>query len=79
MVVLKVGKCPTDGLSLTNKVIVNSGDQQGVLRGSQHVVVQTGGGAFLFSLEANDGVPPGFLGFSLPQRKWAVLSLNQVH
>ncbi len=77
MVLLKVGKCPNDVLSLSNRVIVNPSDQQNALRGSQHVSLQAGGGTFLFSLEPNEGVPPGFLGFSLPQRKWAVLSLNQ--
>lgn len=39
--------------------------------------VSTGPGQnFIFSLKF-DKVNPGVLGFNLPQRKWATLSLNQ--
>jgi hypothetical protein len=78
MVMMKAGKCPTDALSLSNRVVVHSVDHQGHLRGAKHVMVGTAAGKFLFTLEANDGCVQGQLGFSLAQRKWAVLSLNQV-
>lgn len=78
MVRMKCGKCPTDVLSLTNRVVVTPADRQGLLAGARHVVVQTGPGAkFIFTLEEDNGVGQTSLGFSLPQRKWAVLSLNQ--
>ena len=40
--------------------------------------MRTGPGQhFVFSVEPDDGVNPGTVAFSLPQRKWATLSLNQ--
>ena len=128
MVQMKVGKCPTDTLSLTNKVIANPNDQANLLKGSQHVMIATGPGEkdsatktiahqimrvsthlliqvrglsspwplirrFVFYWHTHTlslkpwthhhdrmyclQVPPGYLGFSMPQRKWAILSLNQ--
>ena len=78
MVQMKVAKCPTDLLSLKNRVIVNPGDQAKTLHGAKHVSISTGPGQrFVFSLEPSPEVNPGTLGFSTPQRKWAVLSLNQ--
>ena len=78
MVVMKVGKCPTDELSLTNRVIINGNDHNSAFRGSSHIQISTGPGSkFLLTVEVDNSVPSGYLGFSLPQRKWAVLSLNQ--
>ncbi|XP_060528083.1 vesicle-fusing ATPase 1-like [Cylas formicarius] len=74
MAVFKVTKCPTDELSLTNCAIVNDNDFPGV----KHIRINTGGGQnFVFSVKTHPGVPRYHVGFSLPQRKWAVLSLNQ--
>ncbi|XP_028131583.1 vesicle-fusing ATPase 1-like [Diabrotica virgifera virgifera] len=74
MAVFKVAKCPTDELSLSNCAVVNDGD----LPGAKHVKVNTGGGQnFVFSIKAHPSIPRYHVGFSLPQRKWAVLSLNQ--
>ena len=43
-----------------------------------HIDVRTGPGQhFVFTLETDDNVAPGTVAFSLPQRKWATLSLNQ--
>ena len=78
MVQMRVAKCPTDVLSLKNRVIVNPADQANLLHGAKHVSITTGPGQrFVFSLEPSPEVNPGTLGFSTPQRKWAVLSLNQ--
>ena len=75
---MRVAKCPTDVLSLKNRVIVNPADQANLLHGAKHVSITTGPGQrFVFSLEPSPEVNPGTLGFSTPQRKWAVLSLNQ--
>lgn len=90
--VYKVTKCPTDDLSLTNCAIVNDGDLPGakyvflaLLPTQQinnwnfrHIRVHTGGGQnFIFSIKPHSSMPRYNVGFSLPQRKWAVLSLNQ--
>ena len=56
MVRMKCGKCPTDVLSLTNRVVVHSADHR-QLGGARHVAVQTGPTTkFLFTLEVDDGV-----------------------
>ena len=78
MVQMKVAKCPTDVLSLKNRVIVNPADQANLFHGAKHVSISPGTGQrFVFSLEPSPDVSNGTLGFSTPQRKWAVLSLNQ--
>lgn len=44
----------------------------------RHIKVNTGGGQnFVFSIKGHPSIPRYNVGFSLPQRKWAVLSLNQ--
>ncbi|KAG5884302.1 Vesicle-fusing ATPase 1 [Gonioctena quinquepunctata] len=70
----KVTKCPTDELSLSNCAVVNDND----FSGAKHIRVHTGGGQdFVFSIKGHSSIPRYNVGFSLPQRKWAVLSLNQ--
>lgn len=72
----KVAKCPTDDLMLTNCAIVNSADFN--LNNTKHIKVNTGGGQnFVFTIKNHAEVPRCNVGFNLPQRKWAVLSLNQ--
>ena len=40
--------------------------------------MRTGPGQhFVFTIETDENVSPGTVAFSLPQRKWATLSLNQ--
>ncbi|XP_074031518.1 vesicle-fusing ATPase 1 [Leptinotarsa decemlineata] len=74
MSVFKVAKCPTDELSLTNCAVINDND----FPSAKHIRVHTGGGQdFVFSVKSHSGVSRYHVGFSLPQRKWAVLSLNQ--
>ncbi|KAJ8984991.1 hypothetical protein NQ317_016902 [Molorchus minor] len=74
MAVFKVTKCPTDELSLSNCAVVNDAD----FPGTKHIRVHTGGGQnFVFSIKPHPSIPRYNVGFSLPQRKWAVLSLNQ--
>ena len=48
------------------------------LQSCPHIDVRTGPGQhFVFTVEPDDKVGPGTVAFSLPQRKWATLSLNQ--
>ncbi|KFM67260.1 Vesicle-fusing ATPase 1, partial [Stegodyphus mimosarum] len=74
--VLKVAKCPTEALSFTNCAIVNENDFP--LDKVRHVEVTTSTNhKYVFTLKSYPGFPSGQMGFSLPMRKWAELSLNQ--
>lgn len=72
---MKASRCPTDELSLTNCAVVNKDDFPDDVK---HVEVSTGPSQhYVFTVRSHPEVPRGTLGFSLPQRKWATLSLNQ--
>uniref|UniRef100_A0A4W4GFT9 Vesicle-fusing ATPase n=1 Tax=Electrophorus electricus TaxID=8005 RepID=A0A4W4GFT9_ELEEL len=67
-------RCPTDELSLTNCVVTNEKD----FKSGQHVTVRTTPThAYVFTVKTHNSVVPSTIAFSLPQRKWAGLSLNQ--
>ncbi|XP_044754497.1 vesicle-fusing ATPase 1-like [Coccinella septempunctata] len=71
----KVTKCPTDELMITNCAIVNERDFSA---STKHIKVGTGGGqGFVFSIKSHSEIPRNNVGFNLPQRKWACLSINQ--
>uniref|UniRef100_A0A8C2V7R2 Vesicle-fusing ATPase n=2 Tax=Chinchilla lanigera TaxID=34839 RepID=A0A8C2V7R2_CHILA len=71
---MQAARCPTDELSLTNCAVVNERDFQS----SQHVVVRTSPNhRYIFTLKTHPSVVPGSIAFSLPQRKWAGLSIGQ--
>lgn len=71
---MQAARCPTDELSLTNCAVVNEKDFQS----SQHVVVRTSPNhRYIFTLKTHPSVVPGSIAFSLPQRKWAGLSIGQ--
>lgn len=73
---MKVTHCPTDALSLTNCAIVSPADFDA--KKIKHIVVKTTPSqSFVFSIRVHTDIKPGGIGFSLPQRKWAVLSINQ--
>ena len=71
---MKVSKCP-ESQSKTNRAIVSPADLAAL--GAPHVEVRTGAGSFIFSLAADASIASGEIGFSMPQRKWAQLSVNQ--
>lgn len=74
---MKTSKCPTDELSLKNRAIVNPNDFS---LEDKYIDVCTGPGQhFIFAIECSLEVPKGCVGFSLLQRKWATLSINQVN
>ncbi|KAF8773663.1 vesicle-fusing ATPase 1-like [Argiope bruennichi] len=74
--VLTVAKCPTESLSFTNCAIVN--EKEFPLDKVRHVEVTTSSNRkYVFTLKGCAGFPSGQIGFSLPMRKWAELSLNQ--
>lgn len=73
---MKTSKCPTDELSLKNRAIVHPSD---FLHEENYIDVCTGPGQhFIFAIERSQEVPQRSVGFSLLQRKWATLSINQV-
>ena len=73
---MKATKCPTDELSLKNRAIVYPTDFS---NNENYIDVSTGPGQhFIFAVERSPEVPPRSVGFSLLQRKWATLSINQV-
>lgn len=79
MMRMKAGKCPNEMLSLTNKVILNPRDVDN-LQGAQHILVASGPAEnqqHIFSVAPNDQMLAGYVGFSLPQRKWASVDVNQ--
>lgn len=69
-----VVKCPSDAASLTNRAIISTGDKTEVTR---HVLVRNSAGSFVFTTEEDPSLKPGTIGFSLPQRKWARLSIGE--
>nr|CAD7449999.1 unnamed protein product [Timema bartmani] len=72
---MKVSRCPTDELTLTNCAAVNRADFPDEVK---HVEVTTGPSQhFVFSIKFHNDVPRGTMGFSLLQRKWATLSIGQ--
>lgn len=73
---MKAAKCPSEELSLTNCAIVAPQDFN--TQDVKHVAVHTGPGhKYIFTIRPDKSMKSGYIGFNLPQRKWAVLSLNQ--
>ncbi|KAF4115991.1 vesicle-fusing ATPase [Onychostoma macrolepis] len=71
---MQAARCPTDELSLTNCAVVSEKD----LQSGQHVTVRTTPTyKFVFTVKSHHSVLPGTIAFSLPQRKWAGLSIGQ--
>lgn len=72
---MKATKCPTDELSLTNRAIVSPADFTDDIK---YIEVSTGPGQhFVFAIHRAPEIPRLSVGFSLLQRKWATLSINQ--
>ncbi|KAM6914342.1 vesicle-fusing ATPase [Lycodopsis pacificus] len=71
---MQAARCPTDELSLSNCAVVSEKD----LQSGQHVSVKTTPNhKFVFTVTTHHTVAPGSIAFSLPQRKWAGLSIGQ--
>uniref|UniRef100_A0A3P8Z4B2 Vesicle-fusing ATPase n=1 Tax=Esox lucius TaxID=8010 RepID=A0A3P8Z4B2_ESOLU len=74
IVTMQAARCPTDDLSLTNCAVVSEKD----LQSGQHVTVKTTPThKFVFTTKTHHAIVPGTIAFSLPQRKWAGLSIGQ--
>ncbi|XP_070975083.1 vesicle-fusing ATPase [Oncorhynchus clarkii lewisi] len=71
---MQAARCPTDELSLTNCAVVSEKDPQF----EHHVTVRTTPThKFVFTVKTHQSVVSGTIAFSLPQRKWAGLSIGQ--
>uniref|UniRef100_A0A915AY58 Vesicle-fusing ATPase n=1 Tax=Parascaris univalens TaxID=6257 RepID=A0A915AY58_PARUN len=73
---LKVRKCPTDDLAVTNCAILNANTFNST--GTKHLLVKTGPAhQFVFSIKNHPSMRADEIAFAMPQRKWATLSLDQ--
>ncbi|XP_062330472.1 vesicle-fusing ATPase-like isoform X2 [Osmerus eperlanus] len=71
---MQAARCPTDELSLTNCAVVSEKGPPF----EPHVTVRTmPTHKYVFTVKTHHSVEPGTIAFSLPQRKWAGLSLGQ--
>ncbi|KAM9773448.1 vesicle-fusing ATPase-like [Syngnathus typhle] len=70
---MQAARCPTDKLSLTNCAVINEKEPQL----EQHVTVRNLTHKYVFTLKTHPSVNLGSIAFSLPQRKWAGLSIGQ--
>ncbi|XP_076008068.1 vesicle-fusing ATPase-like [Genypterus blacodes] len=71
--VMQAVRCLTEELSLTNCAIISE-KEQGI---EQHVTVRNLNHKFVLTLKTHPSAEPGTIAFSLPQRKWAGLSIGQ--
>ncbi|KAF7665054.1 hypothetical protein LDENG_00157390 [Lucifuga dentata] len=71
--IMQAARCPTDELSLTNCAVISEKEPQV----EQHVIVRNLTHKFVFTLKTHPAVVTGTIAFSLPQRKWAGLSIGQ--
>ncbi|XP_076057708.1 vesicle-fusing ATPase 1-like isoform X3 [Oratosquilla oratoria] len=70
---MKVTKCPSEDLSLTNCVIVNENDFTQKIK---HVSVMANAQKFIFTVRIDPRVKQGQMGFNAIQRKQAQLTLD---
>ncbi|MEQ2278607.1 hypothetical protein AMECASPLE_000643 [Ameca splendens] len=69
---MKAVRCPTEDLSLTNCAVINEKEPNL----EQHVAVYSNKQEFVFTLKTHPEVSVGSIAFSLPQRKWAGITLG---
>ncbi|XP_018495179.1 vesicle-fusing ATPase 1 [Galendromus occidentalis] len=73
---LKAEKCPVESLSMTNCVILNPRDCPD--EKCRHVLINSSGRGYVFTIQTSDQMKPGCMGFSLIMRKWAEMSIGQM-
>jgi len=73
---MKAGKSPNEGLSLTNRVVLNPRDHA-ALGEKRHVqIVLPNQNGYIFTVERNDSMQAGQVGFSAVHRKWGAIDVN---
>ncbi|CAG2173960.1 unnamed protein product, partial [Oppiella nova] len=74
----KVVSCPSDQMSYTNRVVVNKADYPLYDKNRNVEITTSRNQKYVFTLEAIDAMARGTMGFNMPMRKWAELSINEV-
>lgn len=69
---LKAIKCPSDALSLTNCAVINPREFDNV----RHLEIIGQSSSYIFTVRTDSLCPLGQIGFSAPQRKWAMISVD---
>jgi len=69
---LKAIKCPSDELSLTNCAVLNPRE----FDQTKHVEILGSTNSSIFTVRCDNLCPMGQIGFSAPQRKWAMISVD---
>lgn len=69
---LKAIKCPSDELSLTNCAVLNPRE----FDQTKHVEILGSTNSSIFTVRCDNQCPMGQIGFSAPQRKWAMISVD---
>lgn len=73
---MKAGKAPNEALSLTNRIILSPRDHA-ALQNSRHLDVGLPSGQhLLFTVEQDNSMTPGQIGFSAVHRKWGGIDVN---
>jgi len=73
---LKAGKSPNEGLSLTNRIVLNPRDHA-ALGEKRHVrVVLPSQHGYIFTVQPEDSMSCGQVGFSAVHRKWGAIDVN---
>uniref|UniRef100_A0A0N5AV97 Vesicle-fusing ATPase n=1 Tax=Syphacia muris TaxID=451379 RepID=A0A0N5AV97_9BILA len=78
---LRVNKCPTDDLATTNCAVLNAAvvDAKRTKNNTfRHILVKTDiSHQYVFTIRNYPSLRNDEIAFSIPQRKWATLSLDQ--
>lgn len=69
---LKAIKCPSDALSLTNCAVINPREFDNI----RHLEIIGQSNSYVFTCRTDSLCPLGQIGFSAPQRKWAMISVD---
>merc|ERR1712180_303970 len=73
---LKAGKSPNEGLSLTNRIVLNPRDHA-ALGEKRHVrIILPSQHGYIFTVQPEDSMSCGQVGFSAVHRKWGGIDVN---
>lgn len=73
---MKAGKSPNEGLSLTNRIVLNPRDHAALGEKRHLRIVLPSQNGYIFTVERNDSMQAGQVGFSAVHRKWGAIDVN---
>ncbi len=73
----KAGKCPVEALSKLNRVVLHPGDHESLGKVKHVAVAISQSSTLVFTIEPNDAMPNGQVGFTAIHRKWGGIDVNQ--